>query len=84
MGDGTLALEVVLDFAKHGFDLWSEYLGSNILERAANTTWKHMKNMEGGAGRVTEALTCMFPEQIGDHQKLWNLCQRMSSGLVTS
>ena len=40
MGDGTLALEVLLDFAKQGFDLWSEYLGSNILERAANTTWK--------------------------------------------
>ena len=73
MGDGTLALEVLLDFAKQGFDLWSEYLGSNILERAANTTWKRMTNMEGGAGRVTEALTRIFPEQIGDHQKLWNL-----------
>ena len=46
--------------------------GSNILERAANTTWIRMTNMEGGAGRVNEALTCMFPEQIGDHQKLWN------------
>ena len=22
---------------------------------------------------MTEALTCLFPEQIGDHQKLWNL-----------
>ena len=73
MGDGTLALEVLLDFAKQGFDLWSEYLGSSILERAANTTLKRMTNMEGGAGRVTEALTRMFPEQIGDHQKLWNL-----------
>ena len=73
MGDGTLALEVLLDFAKQGFDLWSEYVGSNILERAANTTWKRMTNMEGGVGRVTEALTRMFPEQIGDHQKLWNL-----------
>ena len=73
MGDGTLALEVLLDFAKQGFDLWSEYLGSNIVEMAANTTWKRMTNMEGGAGRVTEALTRIFPEQIGDHQKLWNL-----------
>ena len=73
MGDGTLALEVLLDFAKQGFDLWSEYLGSNILERAANTTLERMTNMEGGAGRVTEALTRIFPEQIGDHQKLWNL-----------
>ena len=73
MGDGNLALEVLLDFAKQGFDLWSEYLGSNILERAANTTWKRMTNMEGGAGRVTEALTRIFLEQIGDHQKLWNL-----------
>ena len=73
MEDGTLALEVLLDFAKQGFDLWSEYLGSNVLERAANTTWKHMTNMEGGAGRVIEALTRMFPEQIGDHQKLCNL-----------
>ena len=73
MGDGTLALEVLLDFAKHGLDLWSEYLGSNILERATNTTWQRMTNMEGGAGRVTEALTRIFPEQIGDHQKLWNL-----------
>ena len=73
MGGGTLAPEVLLDFAKQGFDLWSEYLGSNILERAANTTWKRMTNMEGGAGRVTEALTRIFPEQIGDHQKLWNL-----------
>ena len=73
MGDGTLAPEVLLDFAKQGFDLWSEYLGSNILERAANTTWKHMTTMEVGAGRVTEALSRIFPEQIGDHQKLWNL-----------
>ena len=55
MGDGTLALEVMLDFAKQGFDLWSEYLGSNILERAANTPWKRMTKMEGGASRVTEA-----------------------------
>ena len=31
MGDGTLAQEALLDFAKQGFDLWSEYLGSNIL-----------------------------------------------------
>ena len=73
MGDGTLALEVLLDFAKQGFDLWSEHLGSKVLERAANTTWKRMTNMEGGAGRVTEALTRIFPEEIGDHQKLWNL-----------
>ena len=57
MGDGTLALEVLLDFAKQGIDLYSEYLGSNILERAANTTWKRITNMDGGAGRVTEALT---------------------------
>ena len=87
MGDGTLALEVLLDFAKQGFDLWSEYLGSNILERAANTTWKRMTNMEGGVGRVTEALTCMFPEQIGDHQKLWNLLtayELWSGHLLTS
>ena len=73
MGDGTLATESLLDFAKQGFDLWSEYLGSNIMERAANTTWKRMTNMEGGAGRVAEALTRILPEQIGDHQKLWNL-----------
>ena len=32
-----------------------------------------MTNMDGGAGRVTEALTRIFPEQIGDRQKLWNL-----------
>ena len=32
-----------------------------------------MTNCEGGAARVTEALTQIFPEQIGDHQKLWNL-----------
>ena len=32
-----------------------------------------MMTMESGACRVTEALTCLFPEQIGDHQKLWNL-----------
>ena len=70
MGDGTLGVEVLLDFAKQGFDLWSEYLGSNILERAANTTWKRMTNFESGASRVTEALTRIFPEQIGDHQKL--------------
>ena len=68
MGDGTLALEVMLDFAKQECDLWSEYLGSNILEQAANATWKRMTNMEGGACRVTEALTRMFVEQIGDHQ----------------
>ena len=61
MGDGTLALEVVLDFAEQGFDLWSEYLGSNILSRAANTTWKRMTHCEVGAGRVTEALTRIFP-----------------------
>ena len=67
MGDGTFALEVLLGFAKQGFDLWSEYLGSNILERAANTMWKRMANMEGGGGRVTGALNCLFPEQIGDH-----------------
>ena len=73
MGDGTLALEVLLDFAKQGFDLWSEYLGSNILERVANTTWKRMTNCEAGAGRVTEASTRIFPQKIGDHQKLWNL-----------
>ena len=87
MGDGTIAPEVLLDFAKHGFDLWSEYLGSNILEQTANTTWKRMTNMEGGAGRVTEALTCLFPEQIGDHQKLWNLLtayELLSSHLLTS
>ena len=53
--------------------MWSEYLGSNILERAANTTWKRMTNFEGDAGRVTEALNQIFPEQIGDHQKLRNL-----------
>ena len=40
---------------------------------AGNTTWKRMTNMEGGDARVTEALTRIFPEQIGDHQKLWNL-----------
>ena len=73
MGDGTLTPEVLLDFAKQGFHLWSEYLGSNILERAANTTWKRMTNCEGGGGRVTEVLTRIFPEQIGDHQKLWHL-----------
>ena len=73
MGDATLALEVLLDFAKQGFDLWSEYLGSNILERAANTTWKRMTNCEGGASTVTAALTRISPEQIRDHQKLWNL-----------
>ena len=73
MDDGTLELTVLLEFAKQGFELWSEFLGSNILERAANTTWKHMTTVEGGAGRLTEALTCLFPEQIGDHQKLWNL-----------
>ena len=87
MGDGTLALEVLLGFAKQGFELWSEYLGSNILERAANTTWKRMANMEAGAGRVTEAVTCMFPEQIGDHQKLWNLLtvyELWSGHLLTS
>ena len=87
MGDGTLALEVLLDFAKQGFDLWSEYLGFNILERAANATWKRMTNMEGGAGRVTEALTCLFPQQIGDPQKSWTLLTafELSSGhLLTS
>ena len=73
MGDGTPALEVLLDFAKQGFDLWSEYLGSKIVERAANTTWKRMTNCAGGAGRETEAPTRIFPEQIAGHQKLWNL-----------
>ena len=87
MIDGTLALEVLLDFAKQGFDWWSEYLGSNILERAANTTWKRITHMEGGAGRVTEALTRIFPEQIGDHQKLWNpltAYELWSSHILTS
>ena len=32
-----------------------------------------MTTVEGGAGKVTEALTCLIPEQIGDRQKLWNL-----------
>ena len=87
MGDDTVALEGLLDFAVQGFDLWSEYLGSNILERAANTTWKRMTSMEGGAGRATEALTRIFPEQIGDHQKLWNLVtsyELWSGHLLTS
>ena len=60
---------------------------ANILERAANTTWKRMTNCEGGAGRVTEALTRIFPEQIGDHQKLWNLLtayELWSSHILTS
>ena len=35
--------------------------------------WKRITNCQGGAGRVTEAPTRVFPEQIGDHQKLWNL-----------
>ena len=45
-----------------------------------------MTNMEGGAGRVTEALTRMFPEQIGDHQKLWNLTayELLSGHILTS
>ena len=73
MGDGALALEILLNFARQGFDLWWEYLWSNSLERAANTTWKRMTNCEGGARRVTEAVTQIFPEQIRDHQKLWNL-----------
>ena len=60
MGDGTVELPILLEFAKQGFELWSEYLGSNILERAADTTWKRMTDMEGGAGRVTEALTRLF------------------------
>ena len=43
-----------------------------------------MTNCEGGAGRVTEALTRIFPEQIGDHPKLWNLltAYELSSGHI--
>ena len=60
---------------------------SNILERPANTTWKRMTNMQAAGGRVTEALPCMFLEQIGDHQKLWNLLtayELWSGHLLTS
>ena len=62
-----LRLKSCLILLSRQMNLWSEYLGSNILERAANTMWKRMTNMEGGAGTVTEALTRMFPPQIRDH-----------------
>ena len=46
-----------------------------------------MTNMQGGASRVTGAWTPIFLEQIGDHQKLWNLLtayELWSGHLLTS
>ena len=72
-GSDSLEAQVLLEFASNAFEMCTEYLGDTILSWAADTTWRRLNWIDGGAVSVSQALASMSPAHEGEQQKLWNL-----------